>query len=151
MIIEPFDHSRLDEVVSVWLAAGKTEYSYLPLFQALDQAKATQVFEESVLPVCSLRIAIDGKAVVGFSACEGDLIDRLYVDPSVQGRGIGSALIADAKRRSPRGLKLFTHQANARARTFYVSQGFRAVRFGVSPAPESMPDVLYHWGLPSAE
>ena len=27
----------------------------------------------------------------------------------------------------------------------YTKHGFRAVKYGVSPAPESEPDVLFHW------
>jgi hypothetical protein len=32
-----------------------------------------------------------------------------------------------------------------RARSFYERRGFRAVQFGVSPPPESEPDVRYAW------
>ena len=74
-----------------------------------------------------------------------DFIDQLYVDPDHQRKGIGSALIAHAKRLSPSGLRLFTLQINANGRAFYDNAGFVAVRFGVSPPPESEPDVEYHW------
>jgi hypothetical protein len=50
-----------------------------------------------------------------------------------------------ARELSPRGLRLFTHQANAKARAFYEKEGFRVVRFGTSPPPESAPDVEYAW------
>jgi hypothetical protein len=46
---------------------------------------------------------------------------------------------------SPGGLRLFTFQRNVPARSFYEKYGFRAVRFGVSPAPENEPDVEYRW------
>ena len=32
-----------------------------------------------------------------------------------------------------------------RSRAFYEKRGFSAVRFGVSPPPESEADVEYHW------
>ena len=38
-----------------------------------------------------------------------------------------------------------THQQHAQARAFCEKHGFRAVKFGISPPPESEPDVEYHW------
>jgi hypothetical protein len=46
---------------------------------------------------------------------------------------------------SPSGLELRTHQENHAARALYEKQGFVAVGFGLSPPPESAPDVEYHW------
>jgi len=83
--------------------------------------------------------------VVGYLAMQDAYIDRLYVDPMEQRRGWGSRLIELAKRMHPMGLRLHTHQANHPARAFYERHGFRAVRFGVSPPPESAPDVEYAW------
>ena len=45
----------------------------------------------------------------------------------------------------PDGLELHTHQENVIACAFYEKHGFRAVKFGISPSPESVPDVEYHW------
>ena len=59
--------------------------------------------------------------------------------------GAGLALLGKARELSPGGLELHTHQQNAKARRFYEKHGFRAVRFGVSPPPESAPDAEYHW------
>jgi ribosomal protein S18 acetylase RimI-like enzyme len=50
-----------------------------------------------------------------------------------------------AQELSPDGLELHTHQENTKARRFYEKHGFEVVRFGVSPPPESAPDVEYHW------
>ena len=34
------------------------------------------------------------------------------------------------------------------SRAFYEKYGFTAEKFGVSPPPESEPDVEYHWRNP---
>lgn len=86
--------------------------------------------------------------MVGFLAMKESLIDRLYIAPDYQKRGIGSSFIDHAKRLCPDGLTLCTHQQNSRAREFYAEHGFKPIRFGLSPAPDSMPDVEYEW-LPS--
>jgi ribosomal protein S18 acetylase RimI-like enzyme len=87
---------------------------------------------------------VDGRAV-GFMAISGDFIDQLYVDPGDQRRGVGGRLIAHARTLSPSGLRLFTFRENAAGRAFYEKHGFVATRFGVSPPPESEPDVEYVW------
>lgn len=90
-------------------------------------------------------VAAEESRVVGFLAIKGAHINYLYVDPPAQDRGIGTLLIDKARALSPNGLTLFTHQRNAKARAFYERRGFRAVAFGISPAPESEPDVKYEW------
>ncbi len=132
-------------VAAVWHRAGLEEYSYLPLFQALTPGAAFKVFCEVIVPDARLWVSCDGDDIAAFVAMRGSLIDRLYVDPPAQRRGHGTALLALARRESPLGLELFTHQQNTRARAFYEKHGFEAVRFGVSPAPELVPDVEYHW------
>lgn len=82
---------------------------------------------------------------VGFMAMNKDFIDQLYIDPDYQRRGIGKLLIDFAREQSPEHLWLYTLQINFIARTFYENNGFIAERFGVSPPPESEPDVEYHW------
>ncbi|MFN8413613.1 MAG: GNAT family N-acetyltransferase [Anaerolineales bacterium] len=82
---------------------------------------------------------------VGFLGISGEFIDRLYVDPAYHRRGIGQTLMDYAKTLSPNHLWLYTHVANTVARSFYEKNGFVAEKFGISPAPESEPDVEYHW------
>ena len=41
--------------------------------------------------------------------------------------------------------RLFTVQVNVNGRAFYEKHGFVIARLGVSPPPESEPDVEYHW------
>ncbi len=87
---------------------------------------------------------LDGRPV-GFLGINEHFIDRLYVDPAYHRRGIGQALLDHARSLSPHHLWLYTHVANKMARSFYEKNGFVAEKFGVSPPPESEPDVEYHW------
>jgi GNAT superfamily N-acetyltransferase len=86
-----------------------------------------------------------------FMAIRDDFIDRLYVGPDHWRRGIGAALIAHARSLSPGHLWLYTLQINSGARAFYERHGFVAEKFGISPPPESEPDVEYHWRNPGRE
>ena len=82
---------------------------------------------------------------IAFMAMNKDFIDQLYIHPDYWRQGIGDALLKFARKRSPGHLWLYTLQVNMNARAFYEKNGFIAERFGVSPAPESEPDVEYHW------
>lgn len=87
-----------------------------------------------------------GGAVVGFLFLEGPWISLLYLDPQWTGRGIGSALVALAKRSRPEGLQLWTFQSNERAHRFYERHGFVAEeRTDGAGNEERAPDVRYAW------
>jgi len=102
-------------------------------------------FRDVIAVKNALWVADLGGRPAGFLAIAGDFVDQLFVDPERQRGGVGSALLEQAKRLSPTGLRLFTFQSNANARAFYEKHGFAAVKFGVSPPPESEPDVEYRW------
>ena len=131
-------------VCAVWFRSGKDEYTYLDNWQSLTKFEAADLFEKIIVHKCEIWVAEDAE-IVGFLAMDNSYIDRLYVDPSEQRAGWGSSLIAKAKTLYPQGLELHTHQQNQRARNFYEKHEFQAVKFGISPAPESAPDVEYHW------
>ena len=56
-----------------------------------------------------------GESPLGLMALSHGTIDQLFIDPIYQRKGIGSLLLDKARERSPRGLRLFTHQRSERA------------------------------------
>lgn len=143
--IRPFRDADEAEVVQVWCRAGQAAYPYLPTWQALTLETAQRIFHEVIRTRCTIWVGTDDEHIVAYLAMKGSYIDRLYVDPQVWRHGWGVRLITFAKGQSPQGLELHTHQANQAARALYEAQGFQAVAFGISPPPESAPDVEYHW------
>jgi len=107
-------------------------------------------FQNHVLLNDNVWVAILDKTCVAFMAMTGNFIDQLYVHPDHWRRGIGTALLNVTKKRSPNHVWLYTLQANINARIFYEKRGFGSEIFGISPAPESEPDVQYHWRCESA-
>jgi GNAT superfamily N-acetyltransferase len=140
--IRPSEHA---ETAALWSRSKKRAYPWLAIEQAHTSTEDLAYFRGTVCVRCDVWLALRDARIVGLLALEASHIDQLYVEPGEQGRGIGSRLLAHAKLLRPAGLSLFTFQRNTRARTFYEARGFRAVRFGVSPAPESEPDVRYEW------
>jgi ribosomal protein S18 acetylase RimI-like enzyme len=144
-IIRAFQDEDEKAVVEVWYRAGKAAYDYLSLWQELTLDSAREIFRRVILSECRIWVAQADQHIVAFLAMKGSYIDRMYVDPAHWRRGWGSRLVEFAKSVSPSGLELHTHQENLAARTLYEKHGFLAVKFGMSPPPESAPDVEYHW------
>lgn len=63
-------------------------------------------------------------AVLGYAALDGAVLDHLYLRPDAVRRGIGTLLLDEAFRHSPRGLTLHVFEANTAARAFYARHGF---------------------------
>jgi ribosomal protein S18 acetylase RimI-like enzyme len=143
--IIPARSCDLDALAQVWFRSARAAHPYLPQLQALTAETAQEVFRDHIAPGLELWVAREAGTPVGFVGLQGGLLDRLYVDPPAQRRGWGGRLLNLARARRPEGLRLFTHQQNAAARGFYEQHGFVIVRFGVSPPPESVPDVEYAW------
>jgi ribosomal protein S18 acetylase RimI-like enzyme len=143
--IRPFQDADEFDTAAVWHRSGLAAYSYLPTWQALTLETARLVFHNIIRAECVLWVGTLDDRVVAYLAMNGSLLDRLYVDPAEWRKGWGTKLVLFAKELSPAGLELYTHQENYPARALYERHGFEAVKFGISPPPESAPDVEYHW------
>lgn len=144
-MIRLYQAADLNAAARVWFDAGIKAYPYLPDFQALTPTSAEQVFADVIAAQGDICVYELKGRICGFIALQGSYIDRLYVDPAHQGKGIGSALLNHAKSNHPDYLSLHTHQANQNARAFYEQAGFTVHKLGISPAPENVPDVEYRW------
>jgi ribosomal protein S18 acetylase RimI-like enzyme len=106
---------------------------------------AREFFRNAVVTENQIWVYEQDGVPLGFLAIQGEFVDRLYVDPAYHRQGIGQALLMKARELLPKHMWLYTHVANKMARSFYEKNDFVAEKFGVSPAPESEPDVEYHW------
>ncbi len=133
-----------DEVAGVWLRSRAASAPTMPRPVHSD-AEVRAWFEHVVLPTKEVWLAETGGAVVALLVLDGEWIDQLYVDPDHTGNGLGTQLVTVAKRQRPGGLKLWTFQANTRARRFYERHGFIATDATDGDNEEGAPDVLYEW------
>jgi len=136
---------ELESTVQMWRRSRDDALPWLEQRMGYTAEEDLEFFGGTVVREQEVWLAVRNDIPLGLLAYGDGLVAHLYVEPSEQGTGIGSALLDKAKELSPGGLQLFTHQRNERARTFYERRSFRAVKFGVSPAPESEPDVEYRW------
>jgi GNAT superfamily N-acetyltransferase len=130
------------EIAGMWLHSRVASVPEIPPpVHRDDEVRAW--FRDVVLPDREVWVADDGAGVVAVLVLEDEWIDQLYVEPNRTGGGIGTELVGVAKRERPSGLKLWTFQANARARRFYERHGFVATGTTTGDNEEGAPDVRY--------
>ena len=144
--IRLYQPSDFDAIVILWRISREVS---LPDFQRRKGHfffEDINYFREHVLPQNQVWVVTDeNNTVLGFMALQVDFIDQLYIQPAHWRKGLGAQLLDHARQLSPERVWLYTLQVNRNARAFYEKNGFKAVEFGISPAPESEPDVKYVW------
>jgi GNAT superfamily N-acetyltransferase len=118
--------------------------TFLPRLHTDDEHRA--FIAGVVLPEQDVVVADDDGRIAGFVAMAGDVVHHLYVHPAHQRRGIGGALLEEAKRRMPGGFRLWVFQRNENARRFYERHGLVAIELTDGQGnDEKTPDALYEW------
>ena len=144
-VIRAYQPEDFDAVTILWRIAREKS---LPEFQMMKGHffyEDQNYFQNHILKENQVWVVEANDRPVAFMAMNKDFIDQLYIHPDYWRQGIGNVLLQFARQRSPEHLWLFTLQVNLNARAFYEKNGFVAEKFGMSPPPESEPDVEYHW------
>lgn len=134
---------EIEPVVRMWRRSRDGVQPWLEARMSYSAADDLRAFRDHIARENEIWVAVADGVVLGLLAIHDGFIHQLYVDPPAQHSGVGRALLEHARKLSPRGLALYTHQSNHRARAIYERFGFKSVAFGVSPAPECEPDVRY--------
>ena len=144
MILRAAARADAPAIAELFLASRREALPFLPELHT--DAETHDWVASHLLATHEVAVAeVDGR-VTGFAALEAGVLAHLYVDPEHQGSGVGSDLLAWAKRRRPDGLELWTFQRNEAARRFYERRGFREVELtDGSRNEEREPDVRYAW------
>ena len=94
------------------------------------------------------HVVRDGGEAVGFLSRDGAEVHALYVARTARGRGVGKALLDQAKDATPL-LQLYTFEANEAAQRFYLREGFVEIgRTDGSGNDEHLPDIRFEWRRP---
>ena len=121
IIIRKMRKDDIDVVVDIWYNASIQAHSFIP----------NKYWEENInlmkykyLPISDVYLAVKVKAVLGFIALVNDNLAAIFVEPNVQGNGVGSLLLDYAKSiRNVLWLKVYEN--NNRATKFYKNKGFK--------------------------
>ena len=136
--------------MEAFLRSRKELVWFAPLIHPDDNVR--RWIRQTLVPSGRVTVAtVDGRVVGFVAALRNDCgwIEHLYLLPEWIDRGIGTRLLEHARRLLGPPIRLYTFQANERARWFYERRGFRAIAFGDgSGNEERRPDVLYEWRGP---
>ena len=148
MELRPAREGEIEALTRLFIRA-RNEMEYLP-----------PVPDEAAEPIAArireheeVWVAEEDGRLVGFLGIEASrnlggapVLEKLYVEPAEQNRGVGSALLDKAKELRPDELYLWVFQKNEGARRLYERQGFTVVK--LTDGAENMerePDALYRW------
>ena len=140
MHIRPGTPSDISRALEIWRAAVDATHGFLG---PEDRAEIDVMVAEQFLPNVALWLAVDETgAAMGFLVMDGEMIDALFVDPAVHGRGYGTLLLEHALALAPNAVVDASEQAT-NALPFYEARGF--VRTGRSETdPQGRPYPLVH-------
>ena len=146
MEIRPAREEELEPLTRLFIRA-RNRMEYLPL-----------VPDEAAVPIAAgirgheeVWVAEEGGRLLGFIGIEhstnlgAPVLEKIYVDPAEQNRGVGTALLEKAIELRPDELYLWVFQKNP-ARRLYERHGFELVR--LTDGEDNMerePDALYRW------
>lgn len=131
----PADVPRAFEI---WRDAVDVTHSFLTPEDRADIDAMVAAWLQTV----ELWMVDDGPQAAGFLVMDGEMIDALFVDPELHGRGFGTALMEHALALSPFATVDASEQAT-NALPFYEARGF--VRTGRSETdPQGRPYPIVH-------
>lgn len=139
MILRPGTPADVPRALAIWRAAVDATHGFLT---PADRAEIDIMVAEQFLPHVALILAEDDGGVQGFLVMDGDMIDALFVDPAMHGRGVGTALLAHALKLSPNATVDASEQAD-NALPFYLARGFEVTGRSETD-PQGRPYPLIH-------
>lgn len=132
-----------DRIAQIHRAARAAAMPWLPVIHS--EAEDRWFYRHIVIPDHDVEVCVDDGQIMGFVAITDKWLHHLYVDPTTQGGGIGTALLEKAMAKRPE-LNLWVFQQNTPARAFYAAHGFVDVELTDGQAnEEKTPDVHMRW------
>jgi GNAT superfamily N-acetyltransferase len=131
------------DIADLWLRSRAASVPAIPP-PVHTPEEVREWFQRVVLTEREVWIA-EAHNVVGILVLDDDWIDQLYVEPGHTSLGVGAQLMSTAKRERSSGLRLWTFEANVRARRFYERHGFVETGSTTGDNEEGAPDVRYEW------
>jgi len=136
-----------DALTSLFLASRRQAMPWLREVHSDDETRwwMTNV----VLRDLVVRVATLDGVVAGLAAIQPGWLDHLYIAPAWQRAGLGTRLLAEARRIGGTPLRLWAFQRNLAARAFYRRHGFLEEDLTDGATNEERePDVRMIWSAP---
>ena len=87
-------------------------------------------------------VCVEGNRIVGTVGLESDKLRSLFVEPGLQGKGVGARLVAHLEAHARMaGVAELHLSSSITARRFYERLGYRMIRFDERPDGSDLSDV----------
>ena len=138
-LTRPYRAEDEDAAIELWRQTWQQAYPSIDFAARVTWWR--ERWRNELVPNAAIIVAEQAGALVGFVTIDAEgYLDQLVVTPSHWGSRLATALVDDAKRRSPKGVTLLVNKDNARASRFYQRNGF--VHAGEVVNPTSGRPVL---------
>ena len=109
----------LDEIMRIWLESNRQAHSFIPASYWEEKSAAVR----ELIKQAEIYTALCGEALAGFVGLTDGYIAGIFVSEAFREQGIGTALLAEAKRRFSE-LSLHVYVKNEQAVQFYENEKF---------------------------
>ena len=126
VILRAVTDADAEQLAEIFLTSRKTAMPWLAQPHTDDETRWWHI--NVLLPRGTVVVAERHGNVVGFAEPSDGWLHALYIAPSAQGSGVGSALFEHSMTLQPGGFDLWVFQRNTRALDFYARYGCAEVR-----------------------
>lgn len=143
IVIRKATATDFDELIEIWYESSVLAHDFIPedYWQ-----KNKELMKTKYLPNSEIFLAIVENEISGFVALVDDYLAAIFVSPQLQGKGIGSLLLEQAKKHRNK-LLLNVYKKNVKSVEFYKSKGFSIISESIDEATgeeEFLMELLAH-------
>ena len=130
--LRPYRAEDEDAAIELWRRTWQQAYPSIDFTARV--AWWRERWRSELVPNAAIIVAEHAHALIGFVTIDGSgYLDQLVVSPDSWGSKLATALVDEAKHRSPDGVTLLVNKDNARAIRFYERNGFAHAGEDVNP------------------
>jgi putative acetyltransferase len=142
--LRPYRAEDEDAAIELWRQTWQQAYPSIDFAARMPWWR--ERWRNELVPNAAIIVAEEASTLVGFVTIDAKgYLDQLVVVPSQWGSKLATALVDEAKRRSPNGVTLLVNKDNARAIRFYERNGFVHAGEDVNPT-SGRPVLRMTWG-----
>jgi putative acetyltransferase len=122
--LRPYANADEDAAIELWRRTWQHHFPQIDFNERLGWWR--ERWKQELVPVADVVVAESDGDLIGFVTIDPNsrYLDQLVVAPEHWGSRAATALLDEAKRRSPSGIELLVNKENARAIRFYEKHGF---------------------------
>lgn len=138
-MIRKFRTDDLEQVMELWLATNISAHDFI----SVKYWHANYALVKEMLPQANIWVYEKNNEIWGFIGLQDTYIAGIFVADKVQGKGIGSELLAKAKQQKSQ-LSLAVYAKNERALNFYQRADFTVVNEQLDETTDQV-EYLMKW------